>query len=401
MTEARQIYLDYNATAPVRPEVRDAVVPLLFGDSYGNASSIHWAGRDAKKHLEDARRRVAAILDRKPSEIIFTSGGTEADNLALYGPRPTKLIVSAVEHPAVMEAADALEARGVQVIRIGVDASGRLDLDALDTALKDHADGPANPRGTNRRRGQRRSPSQPKLQTDVLVSVMAVNNETGVISPIDEVIARGHAVGATVHVDAVQAAGRIALPTEADMITISGHKLGAIKGVGALAIREALPLDPVVRGGAQERGRRAGTEPVGAAVALAVALELAVTEREVEQVRLAELRDRLEAAIDTLDGTRILGRDAPRIANTSTALFDDVEGESLVIALDLAGIAVSSGSACASGSLEPSHVALAMGIPADRALSAVRFSLGWGTTRADIDSVAGRLGDLLAQVRAA
>jgi len=365
-----RVYLDYNATAPVRPEVRDAVEPLIFG--YGNPSSIHWAGRDAKRHLEAARRELAALFDRKASEVVFTSGGSEADNLAIVGALQPgdHLALSAVEHPAVREAAAAVADRGVTVTTLGVDGEGHLDLDAVDRALEGGA---------------------------TLISVMAVNNETGVISPLDEVIARAHSAGAKVHVDAVQAVGRIGLPKHADLITISGHKLGGLVGAGALITREGLPLAPQIRGGAQERGRRAGTESVAAIVALATAARVADAQRVASEARLAELGASLEAALATIPGVRILGEE--RVAGVITALFDDIEGESLLIALDLAGVAASSGSACASGSLEASEVLLAMGIDAHQALATVRFSMGWATTEADLARVCDILPDLVRQAR--
>jgi cysteine desulfurase len=382
MAAARRVYLDYNATAPVRPEVQAAVTPLLFGEpaagAFGNASSIHWAGRAARKHLERARATVATRFARKASEVLFTSGGTEADNLALFGvllhpaEKRKRLVVSAVEHPAVLAAAHRLRELGVEVVTIPVDGDGRLDLDALEAAL--------------------RVPT-------ALVSVMAVNNETGVCAPVAEVVRRARAAGAWVHVDAVQAAGRLPLPVEADLIALSGHKLGALKGSGALVIRDQIPLRAEVVGGPQERGRRAGTEPVPQAVALATALELAEVEREHEAARLGALRDALEAALLAIPHTRILGRGAPRIAGTVAAVFPGLEGDSLLQALDLAGFAASSGSACSSGSLEPSHVLLAMGVPREEALGAVRFSLGWGSQPCDVTQLVETLPDLVAQLR--
>ena len=359
----------------MRPAVRAAVEPLLFGapEPLGNPSSIHWAGRQAKRHLEAARRRVALHFDRKPSEVIFTSGGSEADNLALRGVLHCggRLALSTVEHPAVRNTAAALH--DVPVFVIGVDGEGRLDLDALDRALS---------RGVD------------------LVSVMAVNNETGVVHDIDAVVARAHAAGVRVHVDAVQSVGRLPPPSAADLISISGHKLGGLPGAGALIIRQGLPLAPMITGGAQERGRRAGTEPVAAIVALAEALDAAQASRAAEATRLAPLTGKLERALQALDGVRILGAGATRVPGVSTALFEGVEGESLLIALDLAGVAASTGSACASGSLEPSHVLLAMGVPSGEALAAVRFSMGWATTEAEVDAVIAVLPTLLEQVRA-
>ena len=363
-----RVYLDYNATAPVRPEVRRAVEPLLFGPvdagAFGNASSVHWAGQAARRALEGARAQVAARLGRKASSIIFTSGGSEANNLALRGillhpsVRRPRLVISAVEHPAVRVPAHSLRAAGVDVVEVGVDDQGRLDLDRLSDAL---------------------------AQPTTLVSVMAVNNETGVMLPIDEVVHRAHAAEALVHVDAVQAAGRLSLPETADLITLSGHKIGGMPGAGVLAIRDDAPLAAQQLGGPQERGHRAGTESVAAAVGLAKALAIADDARATENARLAPMRDRLEAGLRALPGVRIVGGGAPRVAAVTTAVFTDVDGEAVLQGLDLEGVATSSGSACSSGSLEPSHVLLAMGIPPVQALSAVRFSLGWASRDSDIE----------------
>lgn len=379
-----RIYLDYNATSPVRDEVRAAVEPLLFGapsaGAFGNASSVHWAGQAARRRLEEARAAVAAELRRSPSEILFTSGGTEADNLALLGtllgpgagPSP-RLVLSAVEHPAVDEAARVLARRGVEVERVPVTPAGALDLDALERALRRPA---------------------------TLVSVMAVNNETGVVHDLSAVLDRARQAGARVHVDAVQAAGRLPLEAfaEADLVVLSGHKLGGLPGAGVLAIRKDAPLAPQIVGGPQERGHRAGTESVAAAVGLAVALERAEAERAAEMARLGRLRDRLDDALRALPGARVLDR-APRVAPVTAAVFEGVDGEVLLQALDLEGVAVSSGSACSSGSLEPSHVLLAMGLPPALALSSVRFSLGRGTTEGEIEAVIDLLPRLLERAR--
>ncbi len=379
-----RVYLDYNATAPVRPEVRQAVEPLLFGaldeGHFGNASSVHWAGQAARRALEGARSRVAARLQRRPSEIVFTSGGSEADNLALRGVllhptvRKPRLVISAVEHPAVRAPALALREAGVEVIEVPVDADGRLDLDRLDAAL---------------------------AVPTTLVSVMAVNNETGVILPTSQIQERVHRAGARLHVDAVQAAGRIPLPTEADLITLSGHKLGGLPGAGVLAVREDFPLAGQQLGGPQERGHRAGTESVATAVALAEALGISDDRREAENERLAPLLRRLEETLLGLGGVRIVGAGALRVAPVTTAVFADVDGEAVLQGLDLEGIATSSGSACSSGSLEPSHVLLAMGISGSEAMSAVRFSLGWATTEADVDRTIQVLPMVVARARSA
>lgn len=382
MSALQRVYFDYNASAPVRSEARAAMEPLLFGEVsagfYGNPSSIHWAGQIARKHLETARTKVAALCACKPSEVIFTSGGSEADNLALFGvalhPRVKhkRVIISSVEHPAVMESARRMEELGVEVERLAVDAQGRLDLAHLDRALE---------RDTS------------------LVSVMAVNNETGVISPIDEVIDRAHKKGALVHVDAVQAAGRIPLPQKADLYSLSGHKLGAPKGVGVLIKREHVPLSPEIVGGPQERGHRAGTEAVDRAVAFAAAFEVSLANMDRENERLAAMRSRIDRALDAIPGARVLGRKTARVANTTTAVFSGIDGDAILQALDLLGVAASSGSACSSGSLEPSHVLLAMGVPKKEALAAVRFSMGFATTDADVDHLLEVVPKAVASVR--
>ncbi len=373
-------YLDYNATAPVRPEVRALVEPILFGDpgsgQFANASSVHWAGQAARKTLEGARSKLAGFFGRKPSEILFTSGGSEADDLALQGVllHPScphrRLITSAVEHPAVRATAHQLEAQGVELVEIPVDGQGRLDLEALEKALE-------KPAG--------------------LVSVMAVNNETGVVHELEAVrrLCVEHEV--PLMVDAVQAPGRIPLP-DADFVVVSGHKLGGLKGAGALVRRHRIPLRPRLVGGPQERGLRAGTEDVAAAVGLVEALTLAEAERAREVPRLTALRDRLETGLVAL-GATVVGAVAPRVGATSTVLFPHVEGDALLQALDLEGVAASSGSACSSGSLEPSHVLLAMGHDADAALGALRFSFGWASRDEDVDRVLDALPALLARIR--
>lgn len=372
------IYLDYNATAPLRPEVRDWLEASLRQGLFGNASSVHALGQRARRHLEDARARIARIGQRKPSEVIFTSGGTEANNLALRGSLlgrksgSPRLLVSATEHPAVLEPARRLRDEGVELEIIPVDAEGRLRLDALEQALE---------------------------RPTTLVSVMAVNNETGVLSPLAEIVALAQARGARVHVDAVQAAGKLPLPVEADLVTLSGHKLGAPPGIGVLLGRASLGLRPELLGGPQERGHRGGTEPFLLAVCMAIALECAEASRAEEHPRLLGLRDRLEAGLRQLGGVRIVGEARARAPGTSTALFSGIEGDALLQALDLAGVAASSGSACSSGSLEPSHVLLAMGFSAEESKSAVRFSTGFLTTPEEIDRVLVLLPGLLKPLR--
>jgi len=371
-----RIYLDYNATAPLDPAVSAAMAPLA--GVFGNASSIHWAGREARRHLEAARTALATRTGRKPSEVIFTSGGSEANNLALRGtlgplPRRRRLITSAVEHPSVRVTAEALAKTGVEHREIPVDREGRLDLGALEEAL---AGPPA------------------------VVSVMAVNNETGVLSPIPEIHALTKAAGALLHVDAVQAVGRVPVAWQAELISISGHKLGAPKGAGALLRQSSIALEPLIHGGPQERGFRAGTEPVATFAGLAAAVERSIDRQAAEVARLRQLQVQLEAGLREL-GAEIVGAGAPRAANTTLFTLEGLEAESLLQALDLEGIAASSGSACSSGSVEPSPVLLAMGRSQGQARSAIRVSTGLGTVREDIDALLLVLPGLLARVRAA
>lgn len=378
----RSVYLDYNATAPLRPEVRAFLRAEFEADAdgrwAGNPSSVHWAGQEARRRLEGARSRVAALLDRRPQDIIFTSSGTEANNLAIRGvlaarrDGPRRLILSEVEHPAATATARALAESGMSVDWIPVTPTGALDLDRLRALL----DRPA-----------------------ALVSVMAVNNETGIVHPIADIARETHAKGARLHVDAVQAAGRQPLPAAADLLTLSGHKLGAPPGVGVLVHAPEQPLAPILHGGPQERGRRAGTESLLGAECFAIALAAALRDESDHMARLQPWHRALEAVLETLPGVAVVGAEAPRVSNTTCFVSDGVDGEALLQALDLEGFAVSSGSACSSGSLEASHVLTAMGIAPERALSAVRVSTGWATAAEDLEAFAARLPRLLAQTR--
>jgi cysteine desulfurase len=378
------VYLDYNASSPVRPEVGELVRRLLLEDNtagvFANPSSVHWAGQACRRLLESARQSVATQLSCRASDILFTSGGSESDSLALRGVlrHPTvktpRLVMSAVEHPAVRDTAHRLRAEGVSVEEIPVSPEGRLDLDALEQAL--------------------RTPT-------TLVSVLAVNNETGIISPIEEVIALARNHGCLVHVDAVQAVGRVALPLEADLLTLTAHKFGGIKGAGILRVRECVPLRSEIAGGPQERGRRAGTENLLAILGLEKALSVTFAKAEEERPRIERLVRRLERVIGQIDGAYCVGSTGPRVTNTTTWVFEGIDGDAALQALDLEGFATSSGSACSSGSLEPSHVLTAMQIPAERALSAIRFSLGWASQEADIDQLEEVLAPTIARVRAA
>jgi cysteine desulfurase len=348
-----QIYLDYNATQPVKPAVREAMLRVLGRPT--NASSIHASGREARALIDRARIEVAALIGADPEEIIFTSGATEANATALAGVAADRVLVSAIEHPSVADSV-----AGALIVPVGRD--GRVDLGALADLL----------RGASGR---------------VLVSLMLVNNETGIIQPVAEAAAIAHQHGAIVHTDASQAPGRIAVDVSAlgvDLMTLSAHKLGGPQGAGALWVRAGLALAPLIRGGGQELRRRAGTENVAAIVGFGVAASLACDDLA-GAPRLAGLRDALEARLASAGGVTIHGADAPRVANTSCFGGAGLTAETALIALDLAGIAVSSGAACSSGAVEPSRVLRAMGISEARAREAIRVSLGWGSTSADID----------------
>jgi cysteine desulfurase len=360
--------MDANATTPVLPEVLEAMRPFWM-EAFGNASSIHQPGQQARAAVERARESVSGLLGCRPAEVVFTSGGTESDNLALFGVMEgallpgEHLIVSSVEHAAVLHAAQALAKRGVEVTFLPSTTQGVVEVSALEAALR-----------SNTR----------------LVSVMLANNETGVIQPIRELADRAHAAGALFHTDAVQAAGKLALDIKAlgcDMLSISGHKMYAPQGVGALFVRRNVRLRSIFFGGNHERGRRPGTENVAGIVGLGNAAELARDWlAQGEQQSLAALRDHLEQGIlAQVEEAGVNGAGVARVSNTSNLFFDHLEAEALVIALDLKGLAVSGGSACQSGATEPSHVLMAMGLSPARARASVRFSLSRLTTRDEID----------------
>jgi cysteine desulfurase len=352
------VYLDHNATAPLRPEAREAMLAAL--DSVGNPSSVHRFGRDARRLVETGRAQVAALAGVAPAQIVFTGSATEANALALTGLGRRRVLVSAIEHDSALAWA---------TDRIPVGGDGRIDLDALDRMLVAGAE-PA------------------------IISIMAVNNETGVIQPVAEAAAMARRHGALVHCDAVQAAGRIALPAvgaEVDALSLSAHKLGGPQGIGALVLRDGLPLAPLLRGGAQEGRRRAGTENV-AGIAGFGAATAAVADRA-DMTRIAMLRDALEQRL-AAEGAVVLGAGAPRVANTSCVAMPGVTAETQVAALDLAGVAVSAGSACSSGKVRRSHVLEAMGLPADLAEGAIRISLGPGTDAAALERCASAWIDL-------
>ena len=377
----QHFYFDHNATTPVAPEVLETAVSCL-GQVYGNASSIHHFGQAAKQKLEAARRQVAALIHASPAEVVFTSGGTEADNLAILGVvraanRPqAHLITSVIEHSAVLATAAQLEREGVAVSRLPVSAGGIVNPDDVHGALRAET---------------------------VLVSIMHANNELGTVQPIAEISRITREAGVPLHVDGVQALGKIAVDMDAlgvDLYSMSGHKLYAPKGVGALYVRKGTRLAPTTFGGHHERDRRPGTENVPGIAALGAAAELAGRTLAGESERLAALRDRLEASVlDRISGTGINGARWNRTPNTSNIYFDGVDGEAMVIALDLRGFAVSTGSACSSGAITPSHVLTALGLSADRARSSLRFSLGRSNTAEQVDALAGALAASVTHLR--
>ena len=364
------IYLDHAATTPVDPAVLEAMQPF-FGPRFGNPSSTHRWGREARVALDEARERVARCIGAAPDEVCFTSGGTEGDNLAVLGPwralrergRPG-VVTTPIEHKAVLAAVHQAAAEGADERLVAVRPSGLVDEAAFDAAVADAA----------------------------VATVMWVNNEIGVVQPIARLAERAKGAGAVFHTDAVQAFGKLDVDVRAlaaDLLTISGHKIGAPKGIGAIYIRRGTPLQPMLHGGAQDRGRRPGTENVAFAVGLARAAELAVEKREREWARLEGLRDRLEAAIlARVPDAVIHAREATRAPHITNVSVPGVDAESLLMALDLAGVACSGGSACQSGSATPSHVLAALGVRPDLAAGAVRMSLGCLTTPACVDRVA-------------
>lgn len=369
-------YLDHNATTPLDAPVLEAMLPYLKGP-YGNPSSLHRYGRAARDGVECARAQVAALVGASPQQVIWTSGGTEANNLALKGlcwGRPRGLVLyGATEHPAVMEAAESLKVEGWQVDSIRVDADGLLNWPAFTVQC---AAGPLR-----------------------VASLMRANNETGVVQDTARAAGAVHAAGGWLHVDATQAAGKLPLSMEdtgADLLTLSSHKLYGPKGIGALVVRAEVDLGPLLHGGAQERGLRGGTENLPAIVGFGAAAELALQALEARRVHTQALQQQLEAGLRALRGVTLFGAAAPRLSNTSQFALAGWDGEALLMHLDRKGFAVSSGSACASGSGEPSHVLLAMGIDPVTAKGAVRVSFGQGNTAAEVEGFLAALAALSA-----
>lgn len=379
-----RIYLDYNATTPLRPEVRDAMMPYLT-DTFGNGSSIHAYGREARNAIDTAREQVAELIGAKsPSEIVFTGSGTEADNHAIKGLAELQksrgegnhIITSSVEHHAVLHTCQYLEQRGFEVTYLPVDRYGRVDVEQLKSAIRD---------------------------TTVLISIMHVNNENGTIQPLEEICQIGMEQEIPVHTDAVQSVGKLDLNAQdigVNLLSLSAHKIYAPKGIGVLYIRRGIRLANLVHGGSHERNRRAGSENVPAIVGFGVAAELANKDKERYALHLHKmtqrLRDGLDANIDRLHYNGHPEYCAPGTLNVS---FESVEGESLILRLDMEGICVSTGSACTSGSMEPSHVLAALGLPPRLAQGTVRFSLGRNTTEEEIDTVISKLPNVIKQMR--
>jgi cysteine desulfurase len=376
--QTKTIYLDNNATTRVAPEALDAMLPFLR-ENYGNPSSIHRFGGMLKRHIEKAREQVASLLNADPDEIVFTSCGSESDNTALKGfcaaaGGRAYIVTSTVEHPAVRNTARHLRDQGAALTEINVDAEGML-------ALQDYA----------------------PMDDRTIVSLMWANNETGVLFPIHECAVKAKERGALFHTDAVQAVGKVPIDlkkTPVDLLALSGHKLHAPKGIGALFVRKGTAIEPLLHGGHQERGLRAGTENIAYIVGLGAACELAQKHMDEENYAIKRFRDKLEAALlVTCPAAKLNGHKTSRLPNTTNISFEAIEVEGILLHLDELGIAASSGSACTTGSLEPSHVMRAMGIPYTFAHSSIRFSLSWYTTQQEIDAVIAAMPPIINKLR--
>ena len=378
-----RIYLDHNATTPVAPEVADAMAAAVR-TTFGNPSSLHRHGQQAKTALDEARAAVGRLLGAEPTEVVFTSGGSESDNLAIRGAAMAQaskgrrhIVASAIEHEAVLQTVKALAKQGWTTTLIPVDGTGVVSPERLSETITDQT---------------------------ALVSVMHANNEIGTIQPVADLARVAHARGALFHTDAVQSIGKLPVDVRAldiDLLSLSAHKLNGPKGVGALWVRRGTRLMAQTTGGKQERNRRAGTENVPAIVGFGAAARLALAKDPAETDRVAALRDRLERGIlAAVPGTLVNGDPARRVANTTNISFDRVEAESLLIALDLDDVAVSTGSACSSGTLKPSHVLRAMGCTSHRTQNSIRFSLGLGNTAEEVDRVVALLPDIVERLRA-
>ena len=376
----RDVYVDNNATTQVAPEVKEAMLPF-FEDRYGNPSSMHHFGAQVEKYLIYAREQVASLLSADPEEIVFTSCGTESDNAAIHGtltahPEKRHIVTTKVEHNAVLQFCRHLQKNGYRVTELAVDRWGRLNLDELQSSLSD---------GT------------------AIVSIMYANNETGVVFPIEHIAQMVKSRGIVFHTDAVQAGGKIPLNLSTlpvDFLSLSGHKLHAPKGIGVLYIRKGTRFSPLLIGGHQEHGRRAGTENVPYIVGIGKACELAQSQMEKERIRIRNLRDHLEdELLKRIPKTRVNGDRENRLPNTLNISFESVEGESILLLLSKEGIGASSGSACTSGSLEPSHVLRAMGVPFNAIHGSVRFSLSRYNTKEDISYIIEKVPPIISRLR--
>lgn len=377
----RRYYFDHNATTPVDPRVLEAMLPY-FGPEYGNASSLHRFGQDARQGVESARRQVAAQLGCDAKDVVFTSGGTEADNLAVFGtvrsaPVPSRHVVTTqIEHPAVLNACEQLEREGVDVTYLPVSGEGTVAPDDVRAAVRSDT---------------------------VLITVMHANNELGTVQPIEEIASIAREAGVPLHTDGVQSFGKVPTRVEelgVDFFSLSAHKIYGPKGAGALYVRRGLQLAKVQYGGSHERDRRPGTENVPGIVGLGAAAELAGSDREDENARVGRLRDRFERELlSAVPDAHVHALNSPRLPTTSSVRFDHAESEPLLISLDLQGFAVSSGSACSSGAVKPSHVLTAIGLSRDQAKSTLRFSLGRQTDEEQVGALLAALPDLVERLR--
>ncbi|MBE9536605.1 MAG: cysteine desulfurase [Proteobacteria bacterium] len=377
----KRVYLDYNATTPVDPAVAEAAAESI-SNIYGNPSSLHAEGRASKNRLDDAREPVASLINCLPSELVFTGSGSEANNLAIKGVAEAlagegrHIISSAVEHPSVIKTLDYLEGKGWEITRLSVDRAGQIDLAELALALRDDT---------------------------VLVSLMLANNETGVLFPLAEAVRMAHEKGAFFHTDAVQAVGKIDVDVKTlgvDLLSLAGHKFYAPKGIGALYVKKGLELSPIIHGGGQELGRRAGTEALSGIAALAKAASIAKSVLPAESERIGGLRDSLKAGLlNSLDGVVFNAEGSPSLPNTLSVSFSAVNAESLLISLDLEGFAVSAGSACSSGALSGSPVLTAMGLDKAVVEGTLRISLGRWTSKEDVDRFLEVLSSIIERLR--
>ncbi len=377
---AKVIYFDNNATTRVADEVLEAMLPFLK-DLYGNPSSMHTFGGQVEKYIRRSREQIAILIGCDSSEIIFTSGGTESDNAAIKGvlaalPEKRKIITTRVEHPAVLATCRQMQAAGYRLVELGVDRDGQIDLEELESEVDDDT---------------------------AIVTIMYANNETGVIFPIDKIAEIVRAKGAVFHTDAVQAVGKLALnldKSNIDLLSLSGHKLHAPKGIGVLYVKKGTRISPFIIGGHQEKSRRAGTENIAGIVALGEAAELAAKTIDRENTKVKKLRDKLEDSIlETCRGAMLNGGKINRLPNTANISFEFIEGEAILLSLDQFGICASSGSACTSGSLEPSHVMRAMGVPFTAAHGSVRFSLSRYNTEQEVDFVIEKMPQIVSRLR--